>query len=382
MRPGESGRGAGGTNKYTRIASCRSPLQCLPSGLSFTNVRERRKPMGSNPVFPVELEREIFETAALLNPNPTLLLVARRVLIWIEPLLYRVIETTKDETATALRLAMATKPASFFENNVRHILLFHTSAWKKEDFYALLRLCPRIESLAYIPFGDCSPIVLLPIFMNMSHLQRWSGSLRYVFGKREAIDLRASFFRTVTHLDIFDMLDDGSTDNMRICADLATLPALTNLCLSEYAEPTIVRRLLEECPVLRVLVNLWFEAWSRDQVQAVVRNPGTVDPRYVVILFPAYANWEDDWQRGVRGGVDLWVAAESFVAQKRRGEIEVIFPDRSPGVRDQCPYSMSMVLVLRALILKFWDVLALWLTFGSDYNLIQFPISLPPIFLT
>ncbi|KAJ7221460.1 hypothetical protein GGX14DRAFT_388628 [Mycena pura] len=329
MRAVEKCHLAGGTNKYTRIAGPRfkfaflkffSASQCLSSGLSFTNVRERRKPMGSNPVFPVELEREIFETAALSNPKtiPTLFLVARRVLIWIEPLLYRVIET-KAETATALRLAMATKPASFFENNVRHMLLSHTSAWKGEDSYALLRLCPRIESLAYIAIGDCSPIVLLPILMNMSHLRRWSGFLRYVFGRREAIDLRASFFRTVTHLDIFDVLDDGSTNNMRICADLATLPALTNLCLTKCAEATIVRRLLEECPVLRVLVNLWSET---DKGQAVARNPGTVDPRYVVILLPVYAYWEDDWQRGVRGGVDFWAAAESFVAQKRRGEIE------------------------------------------------------------
>ncbi|KAJ7221459.1 hypothetical protein GGX14DRAFT_669809 [Mycena pura] len=212
---------------------------------------------------------------------------------------------------------MATKPASFFENNVRHILLFHTSAWKKEDSYALLRLCPRIESFAYIALGDCSPNVLLPILMNMSHLQRWSGHLRYMSRKREAIDLRASFFRTVTHFDIFDDLD-GSTDSIRICADLATLPALTNLCLTKCAEPTIVRRLLEECPVLRILVNLW----CADQGQAVARNPGTVDPRYVVILLPVYAYWKDHWQRGVRGGVDFWAAAESFVAQKRRGEIE------------------------------------------------------------
>ena len=40
--------------------------------------------MELDPVFPVELEREIFETVALIHKDtiPTLLRVARRVLIW------------------------------------------------------------------------------------------------------------------------------------------------------------------------------------------------------------------------------------------------------------------------------------------------------------
>ncbi|KAJ7928326.1 hypothetical protein B0H13DRAFT_2311607 [Mycena leptocephala] len=48
--------------------------------------------MHPNPAFPPDLEREIFGTTALMYPGemPTLLRVARRVLIWIEPLLYRV----------------------------------------------------------------------------------------------------------------------------------------------------------------------------------------------------------------------------------------------------------------------------------------------------
>lgn len=42
-------------------------------------------PVDPNPVFPPELEQEIFETTALMHPReiPTLLRVARRVLIWL-----------------------------------------------------------------------------------------------------------------------------------------------------------------------------------------------------------------------------------------------------------------------------------------------------------
>lgn len=48
------------------------------------STHQRSTLMDAQPVFPMDLEREIFETAALLHPRgiPTLLLVARRVLVW------------------------------------------------------------------------------------------------------------------------------------------------------------------------------------------------------------------------------------------------------------------------------------------------------------
>ncbi|KAJ6550049.1 hypothetical protein B0H19DRAFT_1160293 [Mycena capillaripes] len=47
-------------------------------------------------ILPPELERLIFEIAALESPKsmPALILVARRVQIWIEPLLYGVLALT------------------------------------------------------------------------------------------------------------------------------------------------------------------------------------------------------------------------------------------------------------------------------------------------
>ncbi|KAJ7664499.1 hypothetical protein DFH06DRAFT_1324050 [Mycena polygramma] len=80
--------------------------------------------MNNERVFPPELEREAFETTALLYPGeiPTLLRVARCVLGWIEPLLYRVIHLASNDepTARALLHAMSTKPPSFFRT-VRHL---------------------------------------------------------------------------------------------------------------------------------------------------------------------------------------------------------------------------------------------------------------------
>ncbi|KAJ7879703.1 hypothetical protein B0H13DRAFT_1571256, partial [Mycena leptocephala] len=53
------------------------------------------------PLLPPELERIIFELAAFVNPAsmPSLLLVAPRVKIWIEPLLYETLIITPNNAS-------------------------------------------------------------------------------------------------------------------------------------------------------------------------------------------------------------------------------------------------------------------------------------------
>ncbi|KAJ7691867.1 hypothetical protein B0H14DRAFT_3906143, partial [Mycena olivaceomarginata] len=87
--------------------------------------------MESGPAFPPELERELFETAALVHPAtiPALLRVAKRVLLWIEPYLYRVIRMHRDNRAmvTAVLEAMKSKTQEFFRQAVLRVRgRFHT----------------------------------------------------------------------------------------------------------------------------------------------------------------------------------------------------------------------------------------------------------------
>ncbi len=35
-----------------------------------------------------------------------------------------------------------------------------------------------------------------------------------------------------------------------------------------------------------------------------------------------YVDYYNDWETGARGGEDIWVRAEEFIARKRRGEVE------------------------------------------------------------
>ncbi|KAJ7472369.1 hypothetical protein B0H11DRAFT_2038757 [Mycena galericulata] len=126
--------------------------------------------MDTRLAFPVELEREIFETAATLHRQsiPSLLRVARRVLIWIEPLLYKVIDFDSPMVHAAHR-AMRIKPASFFQDSVRHLMLSKSSLWSQEEIHAFL--CPRLVSLG---LPNCSFVqpTLLPVLQEMVEVRK------------------------------------------------------------------------------------------------------------------------------------------------------------------------------------------------------------------
>ncbi|KAJ7705460.1 hypothetical protein B0H17DRAFT_1038052 [Mycena rosella] len=276
---------------------------------------------------PTDLERKIFETAALMHPNtiPVLLRVARRVLVWIEPLLYRVLRISSSDPLTvldAVRRAMKAKPANFFRDNVRHICLSSLS-WSVKDTYALLRLCPRVVTLStmsrFLPplhQIEQGPFALLQILLEMPQLRKWGGSLTNLFGSRAAIDPTHPVFRNITHLDLFDDLLDAQ--DARICTSLATMPALTHLSLFNEVRPGIFQRVLDECASLRALVHMWHDlhTWEAHKIAA---EPPVTDVRFVVRVFHDY--WAD-WEAGARGDTDRWAAADAFIERKRRGEID------------------------------------------------------------
>ncbi|KAJ7768270.1 hypothetical protein B0H16DRAFT_1716290 [Mycena metata] len=128
-------------------------------------------------------------------------------------------------------------------------------------------------------------------------------------------------------MDVFEDLDipgwDIPVNRDRICDGLTTMPALTHLCVSRDVPVDIVRRLLNECAPLQILVNMWADlAYNRDKAQEIAasrQRAGVTDVRFVLVLCDNYLK---DWEVGARGGVDFWAAADAFVARKRRGEIE------------------------------------------------------------
>ncbi|KAJ6476346.1 hypothetical protein C8R45DRAFT_1009708 [Mycena sanguinolenta] len=266
--------------------------------------------MNLPPVLPPELEREIFEITALSDFHriPCLLRLARRVLEWIEPLLYRVVVVEHSPMADAYRRMLRQKP-DVLAKGVQHLLVTSLSNWPKEDVHSLLRLCaPQLLSLAGSP--TIYKPTLLPIFSHMTQLRRWVGSLKNLFAGYPAVDLSLPVFHTITHMDI---LDNFTIENNVVIAGLAVLPCLTHLCLDRSTLGHIPR-ILARCAHLQVLVFRTFRA------KEVADNPPTTDVRFVVIQIGGY--WKD-WKVGIRGGIDFWAAADEFVARKRLGDIEV-----------------------------------------------------------
>ncbi|KAJ7807332.1 hypothetical protein B0H13DRAFT_1929102 [Mycena leptocephala] len=262
------------------------------------------------PLLPLELEREIFETTARMYPGeiPTLLRVARRFLVWIEPLLYTVI-ILSDHDRTMVRAvlkAVETKPPEFF-HAVRHLVLIHAPDYSVDDGQQLLRLCSGV-----INFGSTIQYTnptLLGILAEM-RVRRLSLTLKCLFAG--SIDLTHRSFGSITHLDIFD--EDIITITL-ICAQIPTLPALTHLSLDRETPRDIILTVLAKCPRLELLLVLW----QFSNPYKLARFPFVYDVRFVI---GQYNDYWDDWKDDVKGLRRLWSRGDDFVARKRRGEVE------------------------------------------------------------
>ncbi|KAJ7432945.1 hypothetical protein FB451DRAFT_1062148 [Mycena latifolia] len=296
--------------------------------------------MDSPPIFPLELEREIFETTALVHPStiPGLLRVARRIHIWIEPFLYRLVHVGKDPPYSAMGSAILratkSKPASFFHSAVRHLVLDTSATWTLDDARGVLKLCTRLD--AFNAWGDFSDPTLLRILEELP-LRRLSIDLDRLFGGYEFIDLTHTLFVSLTHLDIVDAIYENDT---RIIARLPMLPALTHLRLNENVPWKHVQRLLVDCPRLEVLINVFPRLKAPWAAQRARTSP-IQDPRFVITVYRALvANWTL-----CQCQPNSWSLAEEFVACRRSGVIHRA-PSLTSNLRGVCSQTISSARML------------------------------------
>ncbi|KAJ6505163.1 hypothetical protein C8R45DRAFT_545381 [Mycena sanguinolenta] len=131
----------------------------------------------SDPRLPPELERRICEIAAVACPIriPTLMLVARRVRFWVEPLLYRVVFLKDSTTGQLLRdLNLPAFTADALEqrppNSFRHVrhLFIDDDVVKRPTLKSWLLACTGVTNL-YAWF-NCAPDIL-PSINSLTDLQ-------------------------------------------------------------------------------------------------------------------------------------------------------------------------------------------------------------------
>ncbi|KAF7368607.1 hypothetical protein MVEN_00184600 [Mycena venus] len=270
-------------------------------------------------LLPVELEREIFELTAFLHPECmlALVLVARRVKIWIKPMLYQTISVHQhmfkcEFSRLPLRAVakLITSQPVALRYHTRHICF--AGVQMSEMVVDLLSRCGVAENLAFIK-TPC-PAALLPI-LGALPLQRLSLALSHsfqLFPWPNPFDGRHSIFSQLTHLDILD--PHVEIDEWRTWSGLAQIPRLTHLSTRTHMSESVLHGVLQHCKLLQVLVWVYGIQELLDENRA--RAELTDDPRFVTLVSGELLL---DWEAGARGGEDYWARANALV-KKRRSE--------------------------------------------------------------
>ncbi|KAJ7166992.1 hypothetical protein C8R46DRAFT_1095719 [Mycena filopes] len=275
--------------------------------------------MSADARFPLDIEREMFETTAILHPKtiPTLLRICHRVHAWIEPLLYTVIAFSEEDDP--IIPAIQSKSPSFLRNAVRHVFIgdkvFH-AGWK-----FIFPHCSRLVSLFLDMIAlDADDVPQRLQFLDNMALQRLNIQVpQSGQGRWAQLVLRPMALGFLSHLELFTL--NASHSGWEDWSPLATLPALTHLCVSNTLSNAILVGAVAHCPHLIVIIAWYYE--GGDELARAFAARLNVSDRRVVVMGVTGFDYIEDWQCGARGGEDFWVRAERFVARKRAKEIPI-----------------------------------------------------------
>ncbi|KAK6996671.1 hypothetical protein R3P38DRAFT_3329379 [Favolaschia claudopus] len=236
---------------------------------------------------PPELERVIFELAAWLYPSmiQTLILVAKRVWIWIEPQLYHVVLCDGGETQLLIKM-LEYKSPEFLQAHVRHLAL--SSSTSRDEVTRILSICTNICDLA-LWTGDTYP-AMLPLLRNLTSLKCLSINLYSLFGGPENFQIPPVddlALKNLTHLDVFSDIPEP------LWPFFGMLPSLTHLSLSDFT------------------ILAW---WTWYSTLDMFQPSDTADPRLCSV---SCQEFRLDWIEGAWGRCDYWRRAESMVEKRR-----------------------------------------------------------------
>ncbi|KAJ7926350.1 hypothetical protein B0H13DRAFT_2563807 [Mycena leptocephala] len=277
---------------------------------------------GTGPTLPRELEKIIFEMAAMKHPlsMPSMVRVAQRVKIWIEPQLYKVLMidiapgrstyaqciVIRSLRAVQKLIASSSRRAPMLRKHVRHVILSYYCP--KDVALKLLSLCNSTVNLV-ITAGRGREILPLLASLPLTRLGLGAWWIDNV--------LHGTFtdpaFADITHLHIHGP-DAWSYPSWSI---FVCSPQLTHLSFAENCvRESTCRSALQRCPLLKVLVWLLrdryrYTPFRYDTSQSLSH---ITDSRFVQLKVPDH--WAE-WERGARGFDDYWVEAETIVAERR-----------------------------------------------------------------
>ncbi|KAF8212834.1 hypothetical protein K438DRAFT_1170936 [Mycena galopus ATCC 62051] len=324
--------------------------------------------MDAEPVLPFDLEREIFERAALQYHKmiPTLLVLCRRIHRWLELFLYRVLDlsqpalvnyiTRRLDSASQIEPNYATKslilrffsgvirPANppqsteileserliFLRNTIRHIRFYLPGIWVTESepkwqaISRILRFNPSIFELAIQMYSS----TVQSRDQVLMELRPARLTLQFNRDYGDQVDATKPIFTNVTHLTL---LNTGQSPEhpeswAHWTPGLPAMPALTHLCVSDNIAWGIIPAVLHACPRLEAVVAFWAAEGILRTVNRRQRGVDAFEERALALadnrLVLASAPFWEQWERGARVGQrDLWQRVNDFLERKRRGQI-------------------------------------------------------------
>ncbi|KAK7051905.1 hypothetical protein R3P38DRAFT_3386552 [Favolaschia claudopus] len=277
-----------------------------------------------SPILPPELEREIFETAAIRHPEiiPNLFLVSRRVHDWVECIKYRTILPFAREADLGVQMLCSdaqllraiqsdSKPEWFFCDRVKH--LFIESPLTDAQFMTLLSTCKNIDILAVLIFPGTQCMLRLQAL----HPRKLGISLRNIIHSVPQDTHFHPILTSVTHLDLYDTKHRDD-----FIEHLALLNTLTHLSL--WNDSTSVAEMsaaLSKYRRLEALVDMHGGILNEAHPTFQDDAPCTADVRFVSLSLDDDA-YLQDWVVGTQGGTDFWARADAFIAKRRHGDIK------------------------------------------------------------
>ncbi|KAJ6506754.1 hypothetical protein C8R45DRAFT_970432 [Mycena sanguinolenta] len=277
----------------------------------------------SGPHLPPELECRIFEIAALARPTgiPHLILVARRVKHWVEPLLYRVFFLSSEPpyrnppsygfpiiTPSTLLQLIAEKPPYFLQNTVKRIIV--TGLIDNPQMEPILAACSHAFDYCYYTHKLRSAEALA----QLHHLRRLTISL-HGFLDCCSIDSTHSILANITHLDLHAISATREDLHWGLCL-------VSNL--THFAVNFTVRNRGFQTAPLRANTHLECIVFLVDGRLPVdlqeVHDSIEHDARFVCMA--RNIDFHLNWLRHTDTGRDFWALADAFIAARREGKID------------------------------------------------------------
>ncbi|TFK61853.1 hypothetical protein BDN72DRAFT_849326 [Pluteus cervinus] len=308
-------------------------------------------------LFPPELERPIFEIAALSDPKTAVCLlgVSRAIHEWIGPLIYCTL-THNPPTLSAHKKYPTFAWYQRYGKFVRHLLL---SLAGGGGIIPFLACCPHLEDLAI--WGPESPVDMdgvvdalteLKARSTSSHLTRLSVTLSSLFADAHhkavgtyqlndghGVPASTSPFyfspalgqhpllEHMVHLELLDPCDSWEP-----YSGLAFMPNLTHLCVSKWSGRPFVVGVLEDCRSLKalILVEALILAWDetevvdgetcklvdQDQIERVFQEyEGEVGIERIVVMRVKYL---DNWTKTAMGSMSMWTLADEALEERKQ----------------------------------------------------------------